>query len=182
MQDLKERQEKQKHHFDRGTRERLSLAVGDTVRVQMGREWAPAIVTEQHEAPRLYVVTTETWHKYRRNSGVINKSREPPPEILPPAEAVGSETETTTTRASSHQTSSAPSVRRQMTTATPRRPRQARSEPEVVPSFPPDPVHMPDASPRQSTGGADNLSTPVRASNRVRMKPHWQRSGDYVSC
>ena len=154
-QDLKERQEKQKRHFDRGTRERQPLVVGDTVRVQMGREWAPALVTERHVAPRSYIVTTETGHKYQRNSQVINRSKEPPPVIVPPAEVERPESVSNNTHSgswipNSHLTTLATTEHQQINMATPRHPTLARGEPAAPPSpplFPPNPVHMPEATP-----------------------------------
>lgn len=45
------RQQRQKKYFDYGTRAQPPLKMGDPVRVQLGRKWSPAIVTEKQKAP-----------------------------------------------------------------------------------------------------------------------------------
>lgn len=72
--DLVLRQGKQKVQYDKSAKVRSEHAVGDNVRVLLGKTWNPAVVVGRHTAPRSYIVTTEQGNTYRRNSRMINKS------------------------------------------------------------------------------------------------------------
>ena len=52
------RQQRQKAYYDRGTRPLPTLREGESVRMQQGREWTPAVVVKQHQAPRSYIIAT----------------------------------------------------------------------------------------------------------------------------
>jgi len=71
--ELQGRQDKYKRDFDRGTKELESLQPGDSVHVQRGKHWEPAVVTQVAEQPRSYIVDNGT-HELRRNRKHLNKT------------------------------------------------------------------------------------------------------------
>lgn len=72
--DIKKRQQQQKHYYDRQTKPLSSLCIGEDVLVQSGSGWTPAVVTGVAEAPRSYMVTTQEGRTYIRNRKHITKS------------------------------------------------------------------------------------------------------------
>ena len=69
---LRRRQTRQKHFYDRGTTTRASHRIGDNVRVRLHNTWDRAIVTGVCDTP--YVVTTEDGGSYRQNERVRERS------------------------------------------------------------------------------------------------------------
>ena len=61
------RQQRQKAFYDRGTRPLSKLHEGEPVRMKRGREWTPAVVVKQHQAPRSYIVAIPDGTQMRRN-------------------------------------------------------------------------------------------------------------------
>lgn len=73
---LVNRQEKQRRHFDRGTRNLPSLEVGGRVRVRHQKQWQPAVARKRHDQLRSYIVRTDNEQVYRRNRRHIQKTKE----------------------------------------------------------------------------------------------------------
>ena len=57
----------QKTFYDHGTRSLPTLHQGDPVRIRQGREWMPAMVVKQHQAPRSYTVATPDGSRLRQS-------------------------------------------------------------------------------------------------------------------
>jgi len=76
------RQQRQKEFYDRGTRPLSRLHEGEPVRMKRGREWTPAVVLKQYQAPRSYIMTTPDGTQMRRNRFHLQPTKEeasPPP-------------------------------------------------------------------------------------------------------
>uniref|UniRef100_A0A3P8RSC1 Integrase catalytic domain-containing protein n=1 Tax=Amphiprion percula TaxID=161767 RepID=A0A3P8RSC1_AMPPE len=92
---IKDMQSHQKLHFDQRARLLPVLTPGNTVHMQTGRGWEPAVVFSQREEPRSYTVQTPVGRMFRRNRRHLRKihpkqspvepSQEPLPNISPPA-------------------------------------------------------------------------------------------------
>ena len=67
-------QSKQKHYYDRGTKPLKPVAVGDDVRVRLGRQRDNVVMTGTHNTPRSYYDTTENGQLYRRNRSIVKPS------------------------------------------------------------------------------------------------------------
>ena len=70
------RQQRQKAFYDRGTRPLFKLHEGEPVRMKRGREWTPAVVVKQHQAPRSYIVATPDGTQMRRNRFHLQPTKE----------------------------------------------------------------------------------------------------------
>lgn len=83
---LKARQFQQKKYYDTKARNvpYSVLKPGDVVRVQRGKVWEPACVTDVHTQPRSYIVQNEHGH-IRRNRRQIIKTNEQMPLFLTPS-------------------------------------------------------------------------------------------------
>jgi hypothetical protein len=66
---LKRRQERQKRQYDKGSRNLIPLQPGDSVRVQSGKLWKPAVVIRKTANPRSYIVSCDgsTLRRNRRH-------------------------------------------------------------------------------------------------------------------
>ena len=78
------RQQRQKAYYDRGTRPLPTLREGESVRMQQGREWTPAVVVKQHQAPRSYIIATPDGTQIRRNRVHLQSTKEEPPPAMGP--------------------------------------------------------------------------------------------------
>ena len=88
------RQQRQKAFYDRGTRPLFKLHEGEPVRMKRGREWTPAVVVKQHQAPRSYIVATPDGTQMRRNRFHLQPTKEEAsPAPCPAWEAVTSSDE-----------------------------------------------------------------------------------------
>ena len=88
------RQQRQKAFYDRGTRPLCKLHEGEPVRMKRGREWTPAVVVKQHQAPRSYIVATPDGTQMRRNRFHLQPTKEEAsPAPCPAWEAVTSSDE-----------------------------------------------------------------------------------------
>ena len=88
------RQQRQKAFYDRGTRPLFKLHEGEPVRMMRGREWTPAVVVKQHQAPRSYIVATPNGTQMRRNRFHLQPTKEEAsPAPCPAWEAVTSSDE-----------------------------------------------------------------------------------------
>lgn len=85
-QRLRLRQQRQKAHYDRGTKLLSPLCPNESVRIRQGREWNPAVVIDQHQAPRSYVIATPDGTQLRRNRIHLLPTKEPPIVISSPME------------------------------------------------------------------------------------------------
>ncbi|KAK0154443.1 hypothetical protein N1851_003464 [Merluccius polli] len=91
---IKDRQLKQKHYFDRGAKHLPTLEEGEKVRVKVKDNWQPATVLKSHDTPRSFVIKTPDGNTYRRNRRHLLKTREktfttqssPHPEDYDPGE------------------------------------------------------------------------------------------------
>ena len=70
------RQQRQKHYFDQGTRTLSHLQDGENVRIRQGSKWEPATVVKKHNSPRSYIVKTTGGQVYRRNRRHLLKTKE----------------------------------------------------------------------------------------------------------
>jgi hypothetical protein len=84
------RQRQQKRFYDRGAKPLRKHNIGDSVRVRLGKTWDPAVIVEEHPAPRSYRVTTQDGQTYRRNRKFINRSPDTV-HIMPPSMDGGDE-------------------------------------------------------------------------------------------
>jgi hypothetical protein len=76
---LEERQQKQKHYYDKNTRaERETLHSGEYVRMRTDRGWQPSKVVSVRPEPRSYNLV-RNGRIYRRNRRDIMKTKETPP-------------------------------------------------------------------------------------------------------
>ena len=66
-------------------KESILLREGDTVRMQQGREWTPAVVVKQHQASRLFIVVTPDGTQIRRNRVHLQPTKEESPPAMGPA-------------------------------------------------------------------------------------------------
>lgn len=73
---LKKRQRKQKHYYDRGAKELPGLAEGETVRFRAGNTWQPAVVQSDLNQPRSYIIRTPQGNVFRRNRRHLHKCKE----------------------------------------------------------------------------------------------------------
>ena len=78
---LLSRQQGQKAFYDRGTRPPSTLHEGEPVRMRRGREWTPAVVVKQHQAPRSYIVATPDGTQIRRNRIHLQPTKEEAPPV-----------------------------------------------------------------------------------------------------
>ena len=86
------RQQRQKAFYDRGTRPLSKLHEGEPVRMKRGREWTPAVVVQQHQAPRSYIVATPDGTQMCRNRFHLQPTKvEAFPSPSPAWEAVASD-------------------------------------------------------------------------------------------
>ncbi|KAG8174308.1 hypothetical protein JTE90_010934 [Oedothorax gibbosus] len=68
LQMLKQQQREQKGKYDKKSSSLKPLNVNQKVYVQMAhRNWSPAIVIEEHQTPRSYIVQLENGSEIRRN-------------------------------------------------------------------------------------------------------------------
>ena len=74
---LVSRQQRQKQFYDRGTKFRRKYREGDSVRVRLDKTWDKAVISQVHQTPRSYVVTTPEGQSYRRNQLFIRDSPDP---------------------------------------------------------------------------------------------------------
>ena len=88
------RQQRQKEFYDRGTRPLSNLHEGEPVRMKRGREWTPAVVVKQHQAPRSYIVAIPDGMQMRRNRFHLQPTKEEASSApCPTWEAVASDDE-----------------------------------------------------------------------------------------
>ena len=88
------RQQRPKAFYDRGTRPLSNLHEGEPVRMKRGREWTPAVVVKQHQAPRSYIVATPDGMHMRRNRFHLQPTKEEASSApCPTWEAVASDDE-----------------------------------------------------------------------------------------
>ncbi|GAA6075537.1 uncharacterized protein K02A2.6-like [Tachysurus ichikawai] len=73
---LRQRQKKQKQHYDRIAKYIADLQPGEGIRMQKGDPWKPAVVLEKHEQPRSFIVKTPDGKLFRRNRRHLRKTRE----------------------------------------------------------------------------------------------------------
>ena len=77
---MSKRKQQQAKYYNKTamTRPFAPLQPGDSVRMQKEPAgiWRPAVVTSRSSTPRSYVVKTEDGGIYRRNSGMLRKTRE----------------------------------------------------------------------------------------------------------
>ena len=86
------RQQRQKAFYDRGTRPLSKLHEGKPVRMKRGRDWTPAVVVQQHQTPRSYIVVTPDGTQMRRNRFHLQPTKEEASPAPSPAwEAVASD-------------------------------------------------------------------------------------------
>ena len=78
------RQQRQKAYYDRGTRPLPTLREGESVRMQQGREWTPALVVKQHQAVQSYIIATPDGTQIRRNRVHLQSTKEAPPPAMGP--------------------------------------------------------------------------------------------------
>ena len=81
LQKLLSRQRSQKAFYDRGTRPLSTLHEGEPVRIRRGREWTPAVVVKQHQAPRSYIVATPDGTQIRQNRIHLQPTKEEAPPV-----------------------------------------------------------------------------------------------------
>ena len=74
---LVSRQQRQKQFYDRGTKFRRKYREGDSVRARLDKTWDKAVISQVHQTPRAYVVTTPEGQSYRRNQRFIRDSPDP---------------------------------------------------------------------------------------------------------
>ena len=85
------RQQRQKAFYDRGTRPLSKLHQGEPVRMKWGRDWTPAVVVQQHQTPRSYIVATPDGTQMRQNRFHLKPTKEEAfPAPSPAWEAVAS--------------------------------------------------------------------------------------------
>ena len=65
--ELHKEKQQQKHYYDRRAKQLTALKPGQKVRVQIGKQWKPAVVTSVSSEPRSYNIQTPNGQKYRRN-------------------------------------------------------------------------------------------------------------------
>ena len=73
---LEQRQQRQKHFYDRGTKPLSSLQPNEVVRYQAGRIWKPAVVINKHPNPRSYNIRTPQGSVLRRNRCHLRQTKE----------------------------------------------------------------------------------------------------------
>eukprot|EP00731_Ephydatia_muelleri_P000593 Em0001g593a len=87
---LKLKQQKQKKHYDRGSKALPNLKIGDHARMQVQGRWKPVVVTGQAGYPRSFIASTGDGRKYRRNRQHLMKATYEPELIddleVPPGE------------------------------------------------------------------------------------------------
>ena len=66
----------QKAYHDRQARNLPALEKGEFVRMRVGKQWKPAIVTKNANEPRSYLVQTPEGKTYRRNRSHLMKTKE----------------------------------------------------------------------------------------------------------
>ena len=90
MKKLKLKQQKQKKHYDRGSKALPNLKIGDHARMQVQGRWKPVVVTGQAGYPRSFIASTGDGRKYRRNRQHLMKATYEPELIddleVPPGE------------------------------------------------------------------------------------------------
>ncbi|KAK3743615.1 hypothetical protein QZH41_006012 [Actinostola sp. cb2023] len=67
---LKKCQDKQKYFYDKHTKPLPPLNQHDTVRIEKGKQWVPAIVTAKASTPRSYI--NKSWHKMDKSTEEID--------------------------------------------------------------------------------------------------------------
>lgn len=80
---LVNRQGKQKHYYDRGTRALPPLESGDVVRVDHNGQWQRGQVVRSSDTPRSYDVLMENGNTLRRNRRDVIHTAEDPPVCAP---------------------------------------------------------------------------------------------------
>ena len=65
----------QKLYYDKHAKDLTTLQPGQTIRVQIGKQWKPAVVTSASSEPRSYNVKTPDGRNYRRNRRHIMSSK-----------------------------------------------------------------------------------------------------------
>ena len=99
---IKDRQLKQKHYFDRGAKHLPTFEEGEKIRVKVKDNWQPASVLKSHDTPRSFIIKTPDGNTYRRNRRHLLKTREktfttqssPHPEDYDPGERQPAERDT----------------------------------------------------------------------------------------
>lgn len=66
-EELKKRQDRNKHYHDKNAKNLKEFEVGDRVRVQNGKKWIPAFITNKTNQPRQYEIIKEDGRKLKRN-------------------------------------------------------------------------------------------------------------------
>ncbi len=70
---LARRQTSQAKYYNRGVKELPPLEQSDLVSVQRGKTWEPGTVSQVHQTPRSFIVTTESGSTLRRNRRDLHK-------------------------------------------------------------------------------------------------------------
>ena len=73
--ELQQQKERQKRFYDKCTKELTTLQPGQNVRVQIGKQWKPAVITSVASEPRSYNIRTPDGQTYRRNRCHLMPSR-----------------------------------------------------------------------------------------------------------
>ena len=142
---MKSRQKKQKHYYDRGSKPLKPLHPGDKVVMRYKDTWTPATVKEKHEAPRSDVVENSYGKTYRRNRKHLRQTKANFPsemsdtEISIPSPASSSQTRDNDSQVQQHAGESADSsvtaewtITETTDTPTPTSPYKTRSGRSVV--------------------------------------------------
>ncbi len=81
-ENLEDYRMRQKHYYDRGTREMPPIKPGSAIRVHTPEGWMPAELLRRHELPKSYVVKAGSQARnYRRNRNMIMQTTEKPHSI-----------------------------------------------------------------------------------------------------
>ena len=112
---MRERQKRQKYHFDGNAKPLPPLLDGDVVRLRHNNEWTQAIVRQTDVAPRSYVVETQDSSVLRCNRRHLIRTQDKP-IIMPQSDDVNGTQPTADQRLheppATWDVSTAPSLRR----------------------------------------------------------------------
>ena len=86
--EMRDRQKRQKYHFDGNAKPLPPLLDSDVVRLRHNNEWTQAIVRQTDVAPRSYVVETQDGSVLRRNRRHLIRTQEDKPIIMPQSDDV----------------------------------------------------------------------------------------------
>ena len=67
ISEMQKAKNQQKRYYDVHAKQLPALRPGQSIRVQMGKQWKLAVVTSSHKEPRSYNITTQDGQTYRRN-------------------------------------------------------------------------------------------------------------------